>query len=117
MFIFLHLSPFLLSICAPNSKLSIVIRMTDGAVRYHLEEDVGQYCDERIGEIKNQPELNRFDFRGDGQAWGHWDEDGGEDHHAGDVDGVDQVVLRVPGDVVGQLVYQVHQNRRNVGHF
>ena len=113
MFIFLHLSPFLLSICAPNSKLSIVIRMTDGAVRYHLEEDVGQYCYERIGEVKNQPELNRFDFRGDGQAWGHWDEDGGEDHHAGDVDGVDHAVLVIGGlhlDVVGGLVDHVHEH-------
>ena len=37
-------------------------------VSLHLEEDVGQYCDEGIGEVKDQPEFNRFDIRGDGQA-------------------------------------------------
>ena len=46
-----------------------------------------------------------------GEAGGDRDVDGGQDHHAGDVDGVDHVVL-VPGDVVRSLVDQVHQDRR-----
>ena len=32
------------------------------------------------------------------------------------VDGVDQVVLGVPGDVVGGLVDHVHQDGGQVGH-
>ena len=83
----------------------------------YLHEDVTQYDQKGVAQVEQEPDLYRLDVRGGGQTGGHRDEDGGEDHHAGDVDGVDQVVLRVPGDVVGQLVYQVHQNRRNVGHY
>ena len=47
--------------------------------------------------------------------WLPWEVDGGEDHHAGDVDGVDHVVLGVPGDVVGGLVDHVHEDGGKVG--
>ena len=39
-----------------------------------------------------------------------------QDHHAGDIDSVDQAVLVLSGDVVGGLVDDVHQDGWQVGH-
>ena len=80
-------------------------------IKFYLEDDIDEYDKERIGEVEQEPHLYRFDVRGGGEAGGHWEIDGGQDHHAGDVDGVDHVVL-VPGDVVRSLVDQVDQDRR-----
>ena len=54
-----------------------------------------------------------------GSAWeygGHPEVDRGQHHHAGDVDGLDQVVLCVSADVVGGLVDHVHEDGWEVGH-
>ena len=71
---------------------------------------------ERVGEVKEQPGLNGLDVRSAGEAAGHGEVDGGEDHHAGDVDGDDEVVLVIDGHVVGCLIDDVHQDGRDVGH-
>ena len=88
--------------------------MPDG--KSHLEENIDQYHQEREGQVEEEPDLHWLDVGGAGQAGGHWEVDGGQDHHAGDVDGVDQVVLGVSADVVGGLVDHVHQDGGQVGH-
>ena len=76
----------------------------------HLEENIDQDNEEREGQVEQQPPLHRLDVGGGGQTGGHREVDGGQDHHAGDVGGVDQVVFSVSGDVVGGLVDHVHQD-------
>ena len=49
--------------------------------------------EERVGEAEQEPELHRFDGRGDGEAGRHWDVDRGQHHHAGDVHSDHQVKL------------------------
>ena len=51
-------------------------------------------------ELKYEPDFNRLDIRGGWETGGHWEVDGGQDHHAGDVDAVDQAVLVLPGNVL-----------------
>ena len=46
----------------------------------------------------------------------YWEVNIGQNHHAGDVDGVDQAVLVISGDVVGGLVDDVHQDGGLLGH-
>ena len=76
----------------------------------YLQDHIDQDGGEGIGEVEDQPDLHRLDIRRDGQAGGDREVDGGEDHHAGDVDGEDHVVLVVPSDVIGGLVDHVHEN-------
>ena len=65
-----------------------------------------------VEQVDQEPDLHRLDTGRAGQAGGHREVDGGQDHHAGDVDGVDQVILGVSGDVVGGLVDKVHEDGR-----
>ena len=81
-----------------------------------LQNNVGDNDHERVGEVEYQPPLHRLDVGCPGEAGGHREVDGGEDHHAGDVGGVDQAVLVLSGDVVGGLVDHVHQDGGQVGH-
>ena len=53
---------------------------------------------------------------GAGEGGGHREVDGGQHHHAGDVDGVDHVKLGVSSDVVGGLVDDVHEDGGQVSH-
>ena len=80
-----------------------------------LYDVAGDYQD-RIGQVEQEPDLHWLDVQGGGQTGGHREVDGGQDHHAGDVDGVDQVVPGVSADVVGGLVDGVHQDGGQVGH-
>ena len=73
-----------------------------------LQQDIDQDGDEGVGEVEEEPDLDRFDVHGDGQTRGHREVDGGQDHHAGDVDGVDHAVLVLSADIVGRLVDHVH---------
>ena len=82
----------------------------------HLEADIDGDDEEGVGEVEEEPDLHRLDVRGGGEAGGHREVDRGQDHHAGDVDGVDQVVAGVSVDVVGHLVDHVHQDGGQVGH-
>ena len=66
-------------------------------------------------QIEEEPDLHRLDIRGGREAGGHREVDRGQDHHAGDVDGVDHVVPGVPSDVVRYLVYQVHEDCWEIG--
>ena len=56
----------------------------------YLEFNIDKDDQEREGQVEEEPQLYRFDFRGGGETGGHWEVDGGQDHHAGDVDAVDQ---------------------------
>ena len=76
----------------------------------YLEYDIGQHYNKRVGQVKQQPDLHWLDIRGGGQAGGDWEVDRGQDHHAGDVGGVDHAVLVGTPDVVGGLVDHVHQD-------
>ena len=65
---------------------------------------------ERVGQIEEEPDLHRFYVGGAGEAGGHREVDRGQDHHAGDVDGVDHAELVFTSDVVGGLVDDVHED-------
>ena len=80
-----------------------------------LKNDVCEDDLEGIEQVDQEPDLHRLDTGRAGQAGGHREVDGGQDHHAGDVDGVDHVVLSVTGDVVRGLVDEVHEDGREVG--
>ena len=80
-----------------------------------LENDVGEDDLEGVEQVDQEPDLHRLDTGRAGQAGGHREVDGGQDHHAGDVDGVDHVVPGVPSDVVRYLVYQVHEGCWEIG--
>ena len=82
----------------------------------HLEENIDNDDQNRVGQIKEEPDLHRLDVGGAGKAGGHREVNRGQHHHASDVDGVDQAVLVVSGDVVGGLVDHVHQDGGQVGH-
>ena len=82
----------------------------------HLEYDIYNDDQEREGQVEEEPDLHRLDAGGAGEAGGDGQVDRGQHHHAGDVDGVDQAVLVVSGDVVGGLVDHVHQDGGQVGH-
>ena len=68
-----------------------------------LKNDVCEDDLEGVEQVDQEPDLHRLDTGRAGQAGGHREVDRGQDHHAGDVDGVDQVILGVSGDVVGGL--------------
>ena len=70
----------------------------------HLQDDIDQDGDEGVGEVEYEPDLDWFDLHRDGETRGDRQVDGGQDHHAGDVDGVDYAELVVTAyhlDVVG----------------
>ena len=83
---------------------------------FYLEENISDNYQERPEEVEEEPLLNGFDVKGDREVLWNRDVDRGQQHHAGDVDGVDQVVLGVSGDVVGGLVDDIHQDGGEAGH-
>ena len=85
-------------------------------MKHDLLDDVAGDDKDRIGEVKEEPELHRLDVGGWRQTGGHREVDRGQDHHAGDVDRVEQAVLVIRHDVVGGLIDGVHQDSREVGH-
>ena len=82
----------------------------------YLEYNINENGEKGIGQVEEEPDLHRLDDRGGGQTGRDREVDRGQHHHAGDVDGVDQVVLGVSADVVGGLVDHVHQDSGQVGH-
>ena len=82
----------------------------------YLNHDIWDYDQERPEEVKKEPEFYRLDVQCDWQAGGDREVDRGQDHHAGDVDGVDHAVLVLSFDVVGELVDDVHEDGWEVGH-
>ena len=68
-----------------RKMLDTFLRLCDIDSDIHdLEGDIDQYGDEGIGQIENQPDFYWFYIRGRRETGGHWEVDGGEDHHAGD---------------------------------
>ena len=65
-------------------------------------------------QIEEEPDLDRLDVGGGGEAGGDREVDRGQDHHAGDIDADDQLVFVSVGDVVGGLVDNVHQNLKDL---
>ena len=60
---------------------------------YHcLQDHVDDDHKERIGEVVEKPDFNRFDDWSAGETVGHWEVDWGQHHHAGDVDGKDDLI-------------------------
>ena len=82
----------------------------------YLHQDIYQYDHERKSQIEEKPNLDWFDVRSAGQGGGHGQVDGGEDHHARDVDGVQQVVPGLTDDVVAGIVDDVHEDRGEVSY-
>ena len=82
----------------------------------YLHDNICQYDQDGVCEVEEQPDLDRLDVGRAGEGGGDGHVDGGEHHHARDVHRDDQVILGVPGDVVGGLVDDVHQESRNVIH-
>ena len=83
---------------------------------FYLEENIKDNYQERPEEVEEEPLLNGFDVKGDREVL--WDRniDRGQNHHAGDVNAVDQAVLVLSADVVGGLVDDIHQDGGEVGH-
>ena len=79
----------------------------------HLEQNIDNDHQERIGEIEEEPYLYRLDIGSAGQAVRDREVDGGKDHHGGDVHGVDKVILALAGQVDGGLVDDVHEDTEN----
>ena len=88
---------------------------TSNRLLLYLQTDVDENDKERKGEVEQKPDLYRLDIRGGGQASRHREIDGGQDHHAGDIDGVDQAELVLTGDEVSGLVDDVHEDTGDVG--
>ena len=82
----------------------------------HLEENIDNDDEDRVGEVEEEPDLHWLDVGGAGETGGHWEIYGGQDHHAGHVDGVYHAEFVVSSDVVGGLVDDVHQDGGQVGH-
>ena len=76
----------------------------------YLKQNIDENGEKRVGQVKYEPDLHRLDIRGGGKAGGDWEVDRGQDHHAGDVGGVDHAVFVGTPDVVGGLVDHVHQD-------
>ena len=85
-------SPFGPELAMPTTKTSCYGKQF---LSSDLEQYIDQDGDEGVGEIEEEPHLNRLDIRGGGQTCGDREVDGGQDHHAGDVDGVDYAELVV----------------------
>ena len=82
----------------------------------HLQQNIDNDDEDRVGEVEEEPDLHWLDVGGAGEAGGDREVDRGQDHHAGDVDGVDHAELVFTSDVVGGLVDDVHQDGRQIGH-
>ena len=76
-----------------------------------VEQDVDQDDEEGKDETKEKPNIHYLDGGGGGEAVGHRDVEGGEDHHAGDVHGDDGLQELGVSQVVGGLVDDVHEDR------
>ena len=55
----------------------------------YLKQNIDENGEKRVGQVKYEPDLHWLDVRGGGKTGGDWEVDRGQDHHAGDVDGVD----------------------------
>ena len=94
--------------------------------KQYLEKDIDEDDEEGVGEVEEEPDLHRFNVRGGREADRDGEVDRGQNHHAGSrnktqtkhrrqdqavlhVDGVDQTELVLIRDVVGGLVYDVHE--------
>ena len=73
----------------------------------YLEDDINHNNHHRVGKVEEKPDLNVLYGSSNGQAVGHRDLDGGQDHHAGDVHS-DHHFIVLPAVVCG-LVNQIHQ--------
>ena len=66
----------------------------------HLEENIDNDDQDREGQVKEEPDLHRLDVGGAGQAGGDREVDRGQDHHAGDVDGDEELQVQVVGGLI-----------------
>ena len=82
----------------------------------HLQNNVDKDDKKRISQVEEEPHLHRFDSGGAWEGGGHRQVDGGKHHHTRNVHCHNQVILAVSCDIVGQLVDDVHQDGREVGH-
>ena len=62
---------------------------------HHLECHIDQDDEDGEGEVEEEPDLHRLDVGGAEVAGGDGQVDRGQHHHAGDVDGVDQLVFKI----------------------
>ena len=83
---------------------------------FYLEENISDNYQERPEEVEEEPLLNGFDIKGDREVLWNRDVDRGQQHHAGDVNAVDQAALVLLADVVVGLVDDIHQDGGEVGH-
>ena len=83
---------------------------------FYLNKNIQNNDKAWVNQREKEPDLHWLDLRGGGQTGGDRQVDGGQHHHAGDVDRDDQLVLVRGGDVVGGLVDQVHQKCWQICH-
>ena len=66
----------------------------------YLNKNVENNHEDWVDQREEEPNLHRFDLSGCGQTGGNRQVDGGQHHHAGDIDCYDQLVLVRGGNVV-----------------
>ena len=81
-----------------------------------LEQNVGDDDEEGKSEVDEEPDLHRFDSQRAGESGGDREVNRGQHHHAGDVDGNQQIGLALNLQIVGGLVDHVHQDGGQVGY-
>ena len=86
------------------------------AFLHYLHGNIDQNDHEGVCQVEKEPLLDGFDDTCVWQRGGHRQVDGGEDHHARDVDGVQQVVPGLTDDVVAGIVDDVHEDRGEVSY-
>ena len=69
----------------------------------NLHCNVDQYNHEWVGEVEQQPFFNRFEITCLGKGDRDGEVDGGQDHHAGDVESQDHVILQISLNIVCSL--------------
>ena len=79
------------------------------AIASDLQQNVDDDDHEGVEEVEQEPHLHRLDGGRAGQRGGDREVDGGQHHHARDVDCDDQVILVLHNDEGGCLVDNVHQ--------
>ena len=74
----------------------------------YLKDYIYHYDNDRVSKVEKKPDLNVLDGGSNGKAVGYRDVDGGQDHHAGDVDSDHKIIIVFP--VICDLVDKVHQD-------
>ena len=81
-----------------------------------MDEGVDENYEKRIDEAEEKPDLDIFDRGGGRETSRDSNVDRRENHHTGDVNSNDVTKEFISNKVVSSLVYDVHENCREICH-